>query len=56
MAYLVEFWLFLESELVERARTKYFLYGSENFTQNTIDCTLTNTFGITEIGYVMNNL
>jgi hypothetical protein len=32
MAYLVEFWLILESELVERARTEYLLYGSENCT------------------------
>jgi hypothetical protein len=35
---------------------EYFLYGSENSTQNTIDCTLTNTFGLTEFGSVMNNL
>jgi hypothetical protein len=44
MAYLVEFWLILESELVERAPHEYLLYGYENFTQNTTDCTLTNTF------------
>jgi hypothetical protein len=57
MAYLVEFWLILESELVERAPAqKYLLYGSENFTQNTIDCTLTNTFGLTEFGSVMKKL
>jgi hypothetical protein len=35
MAYLVELWLILESELVERARTEYLLYGYENFTHNT---------------------
>jgi hypothetical protein len=56
MAYLVEFWLILERELVERAPHKYLLYGSENFTQNTTDCTLTNTFGLTEFGSVMNKL
>jgi hypothetical protein len=56
MAYLVEFWLILESELVERAPHKYLLYGSENFTQNTTDCTLTNTFGLTEFGSVMKKL
>jgi hypothetical protein len=56
MAYLIEFWLILERELVERARTEYLLYGSENCTQNTTDCTLTNTFGLTEFGYVMKKL
>jgi hypothetical protein len=56
MAYLVEFWLILESELVEHAPHKYLLYGSENCTQNTTDCTLTNTFGLTEFGSVMKNL
>jgi hypothetical protein len=56
MAYLVEFWLILERELVERARTEYLLYGSENCTQNTTDCTLTNTFGLTEFGSVMKKL
>jgi hypothetical protein len=56
MTYLVEFWLILESKLVERARTKYLLYESENFTKNTKDCTLTNTFGLTEFGSIMNNL
>ena len=33
MAYRVELWLILESELVEHARTEYLLYGSENCTQ-----------------------
>jgi hypothetical protein len=56
MAYLVEFWLILESELVERAPHKYLLYGSENGTHNTTDCTLTNTFGLTEFGSVMKKL
>jgi hypothetical protein len=57
MAYLVEFWLILESELVERApHMEYLLYGSENGTKNTKDCTLTNTFGLTEFGSVMNKL
>jgi hypothetical protein len=35
---------------------EYLLYGSRNGTKNTIDCTLTNTFGLTEFGYVMKNL
>jgi hypothetical protein len=47
MAYLVEFWLILESKLVECAPHEYLLYGSENFTKNTTDCTVTNTFGLT---------
>jgi hypothetical protein len=29
---------------------EYLLYGSENGTHNTTDCTLTNTFGLTEFG------
>ena len=33
MTYLVEFWLILESELVERAAHENLLYGSENGTQ-----------------------
>jgi hypothetical protein len=56
MAYLVEFWLILESELVEHAPHEYLLYGSENCTKNTTDCTLTNTFGLTEFGSVMKKL
>jgi hypothetical protein len=35
---------------------KYLLYGSENGTQNTKDCTLTNTFGLTKFGSVMKKL
>jgi hypothetical protein len=56
MAYLVEFWLILERELVEHAPQKYLLYGSENCTHNTTDCTLTNTFFLTEFGSVMKKL
>jgi hypothetical protein len=56
MTYLAEFWLILESDLVERARTEYLLNGSENVTHNTKDCTLTNTFGLTKFGYVMKKL
>jgi hypothetical protein len=47
VAYLVEFWLILEINLVERAHTKYLLNRSENVTKHTKYCTLTNTFGIT---------
>jgi hypothetical protein len=35
---------------------EYLLYGYENGTQNTTDCTLTNTFGLTKFGSVMKNL
>jgi hypothetical protein len=56
MAYLVEFWLILERELVEHAPHGIFLYGSENGTKHTTDCTLTNTFGLTEFGSVMKKL
>jgi hypothetical protein len=35
---------------------EYLLYGSENGTHNTTDCTLTNTFGLTEFGSVMKKL
>jgi hypothetical protein len=35
---------------------EYFLYGFVNCTKNTIDCTLTNTFGLIEFGSVMKNL
>jgi hypothetical protein len=35
---------------------EYLLYGYENFTQNTTDFNITNTFGLTEFGSVMNNL
>jgi hypothetical protein len=56
MAYLAEFWLILESDLVERAPHEYLLNRSETITQHTTDCTLTNTFGLTEFGSVMNKL
>jgi hypothetical protein len=56
MADLVEFWLILESELVEHATQKYLLYGSENGTKHTTYCTLTNSFGLTEFGSVMKKL
>jgi hypothetical protein len=35
---------------------EYLLYGYENGTNNNTDRTLTNTFGLTEFGYVMNKL
>jgi hypothetical protein len=54
MAYLVELWIILES--VSVPRTEYLLYGSKNVTQHTTDCTITETFGLTEFGSVMNNL
>jgi hypothetical protein len=35
---------------------EYLLNGSENVTNNTTGCTLTNTFGLTEFGSVMKKL
>jgi hypothetical protein len=35
---------------------EYFLYRSENGTQHTKDDTITNTFFLTEFGYVMKKL
>jgi hypothetical protein len=35
---------------------EYLLNGYETVTQNTTYCTLTNTFGLTEFGYVMKKL
>jgi hypothetical protein len=35
---------------------EYFLIGSENVKKNTIDGTLTNTFGLTEFGSIMKKL
>jgi hypothetical protein len=49
MLYLVEFWLILEREII-------LLYGTENCTQNTIECNLTNTFGVTKFGFVIKKL
>ena len=43
MAYLVEFWIILESELVDHAPHEIFFVGSTNCTKNNIDCTLANT-------------
>jgi hypothetical protein len=56
MVYLVEFWFILESDLVERAPQKIFDELIKFFTQNTTDCTLTNTFFLTEFGSVMKKL
>jgi hypothetical protein len=49
MAYLAEFWLILESDLVEHA-------PHETVTKNTKDYNLINTFFLTEFGYVMKKL
>jgi hypothetical protein len=35
---------------------EYLFNGSKNVTQNTTDYTLTNTFGLTKFGSVMNKL
>jgi hypothetical protein len=56
MTYLVEFWIILESDLIERAHTEYLLNQSETITKHTKYCTITNTFGITEFGSVLNKL
>jgi hypothetical protein len=56
MAYLAEFWLILESDLVERAPQKYLMNRSETITENTKDYNITNTIGLTEFGSVMNKL
>jgi hypothetical protein len=56
MTYLAEFWLILESDLVENAPHEYFLNQYETITKHTKDCTLTNTFGLTEFGSVMKKL
>ena len=56
MTYLVEFWLILESDLVELSLTKYFLNWYETITKNTNAYILTNTFGLTEFGSVMKKL
>ena len=53
---LLNYGLFLRANLYSMPRAEYLLYGSENCTQNTIGYTLTNTFGPTEFGYVMNKL
>jgi hypothetical protein len=56
MAYLVEFWLILESDLVEVPRTKYLMNRFETVTEHTTDCNITNTIGLTEFGSVMKKL
>ena len=56
MTYLVEFWIILESDLVERVHTEYLLNQYENVTHNTKSYNITNTFGLTLFGYVMKKL
>jgi hypothetical protein len=56
MAYLAEFWLILESYLVESAPHKIFVELIINGYKNTKYCTLTNTFCFTEFGSVMKKL
>jgi hypothetical protein len=56
MAYLVEFWLILESDLVECAPQKYLMNRYETVTEHTKDCNITNTIGLTEFGSVMKKL
>jgi hypothetical protein len=48
MAYLAEFWLILESDLVERAPHKIFDELIETITKHTKEYPLTNTFGLTK--------
>jgi hypothetical protein len=56
MAYLVEFWLILESELVERAPQNICCMDLKMVHRILKTCTLTNTFGLTEFGSVMKKL
>jgi hypothetical protein len=56
MTYLAEFWLILESDLVERAPHKIFDELIETITKHTKYYTLTNTFCLTEFGSVMKKL
>jgi hypothetical protein len=56
MTYLVQFWLILEREIVDVPHKEYLLYISEHGTKNTIECNLTNTFGLIEFGSVMKKL
>ena len=56
MAYLVEVWLILKSDLVESARTKYLMNWYETITKHTTDYTLTNTFGLTKFESIMKKL
>ena len=56
MAHLAEFWLILESDLVENPHMKYLLNKSETITHNTKYCTVTNTFSFTEFGSIRKTL
>ena len=56
MAYLVEIWLILESDLVERAPREIFVELIWTVTHNTTEFTLTNIFGLTELGSGMKKL
>ena len=52
LAYLVKFWLILESV----PHTKYLMNWYETIKKHTIDYTLTNTFGFNEFGSIMKKL
>jgi hypothetical protein len=57
MVDLVEFWLILERDLVENVtQVEYLISGSENYTQHTKDCNLSNEFCLTEFGSSMKKL
>jgi hypothetical protein len=56
MAYLAEFWIILESDLVECAPHGIFVESSETIPEHTKDCNITNTIGLTEFGSVMKKL
>jgi hypothetical protein len=56
MTYLAEFWLILESDLVEHAPIEYFLNRFETVTQHTKEFNITNTIGLTEFGSFMKKL
>jgi hypothetical protein len=56
MAYLAEFWLILESDLVEVPRKKYLMNRFETIKKNTTDYNITNTIGLTEFGSIMKKL
>jgi hypothetical protein len=56
MAYLVELWFILESNLVERAPQGIFVNRYETITQYITYCNITNTIGLTKFGSVMKKL
>jgi hypothetical protein len=56
MTYLVEFWIILESDLVECAPQEYLLNRSKTVTKNTKYCNITNTICLTKFGSVMKKL